>query len=285
MPTLAPDMAGVPDPPDAARAPRTAAAPESGAVLFARYAYGPNRLGLCGPNDAAALLAAGSDARAAAGVRQAPRRAREQERLLRDRAAGFEGAFPYLELIARSSGIADPLDRRVVESYWLGTGLEASVRERALGNSLDARFRRRMPARTWRWLAETPTEGARPVHAFHVLDVFPKVGLLRDGPSAGVVETIESCRIRWGIVEGINGDWLDVRAPAIRLVDGRLSLGPAVRMRVRRAVDGVGFLPPIDAGDTISMHWSWACDRLTPTARRALEMSTRRELAIANRSI
>ena len=59
-----------------------------GPVVFARYAYGPNRLGLCGPDDAEALFgqtSRGSD-----------------ERELRELALGFEGAYPYLELIARA---------------------------------------------------------------------------------------------------------------------------------------------------------------------------------------
>ena len=31
-----------------------------GPLLFARYAYGPNRLGLCGPDDAAGLFGQGT---------------------------------------------------------------------------------------------------------------------------------------------------------------------------------------------------------------------------------
>src|SRR3954451_5699142 len=76
-----------------------------GPIRFARYAYGPNRLGYCGPDAADELLgeaAAGGDLRR-----------------IRELAQGFEGAWPYLELIARSNGIAGPLDGRVVEAYWL----------------------------------------------------------------------------------------------------------------------------------------------------------------------
>ncbi len=39
---------------------RIARAPASGPVLFARYAYGPNRYGYCGPDDADELLEAGA---------------------------------------------------------------------------------------------------------------------------------------------------------------------------------------------------------------------------------
>ena len=33
----------------------------------------------------------------------------------------FAGAWPYLELIAHGTGLDDPLDRRVVEAYWVGS--------------------------------------------------------------------------------------------------------------------------------------------------------------------
>ncbi|HET7027544.1 MAG TPA: DUF6390 family protein [Candidatus Limnocylindrales bacterium] len=245
----------------------------SGVHLFARYAYGPNRLGLCGPDEPATLLEAGTA------------HDHGDERLLRELAKGFDGAYPYLDLIARANGIGDPLDRRVVEAYWLGSPLSGGVTARELGRSVDDRFRRRMPRDRWRWLAETPAAGARPIHAFHVLDVFPKAGLLRGGPATGVLETIDSCRIRWGTVEALDGDWLEVAAPSMTLVDGKLALGHPAPTRVRAAVDGVGFLEAPALGDVVSIHWSWACDRLTPAGLAALEQSTRHELAIANRSI
>ena len=35
----------------------------------------------------------------------------------------FSGAWPYLELIASANAIADPLDARVLEAYWVGSEL------------------------------------------------------------------------------------------------------------------------------------------------------------------
>ena len=166
--------------------PRMTIAAVPGPVRFARYAYGPNRLGYCGPDAADELLgeaAEGGDLRR-----------------IRALATGFEGAWPYLELIARSNGIADPLDERVVEAYWLGGDLLEGVPARTFGASIETRFRPRVRASTWRWLATKAPEGAHPVHAFHVLDVFPVVGLLRGEASADVLHTIDSCRIRWGTV-------------------------------------------------------------------------------------
>ena len=84
-----------------------------GPLLFARYAYPPNELGYCGPTDPGALLESASD-----GFDLAE---------LAHLATGFAGAWPYLELIAGCNGIADPLDARVVEAYWVGNPLLEKV--------------------------------------------------------------------------------------------------------------------------------------------------------------
>lgn len=77
-----------------------------GPVLFARFAYPPNSLGYCGPDDSAAVRDYAVTGTA--------------DRGLAELAGMFSGALPYLQLIAAASHIADPLDERVVHAYWLG---------------------------------------------------------------------------------------------------------------------------------------------------------------------
>ncbi len=245
--------------------------PPSGPVLFARYAYGPNRLGLCGPDDAEALFGQGSQG--------------SDERELRDLALGFEGAYPYLELIARANAIADPLDRRVVEAYWLGSPLLDAVSPNLLGESLRRRFKPRLDGRAWAWMRSTAPGGAKPVHAFHVLDVFPKVGLLRAEQAEHIVATMDSCRIRWGRVVERSGDTLVVNAVPLELHDGQLIFGPPRPEAVSGWRDGHGFLGDVTTDDVVSIHWGWACDVLTPDQVARLVGWTRRELAIANRTL
>ena len=87
--------------------PTAASTVVPGPVLFARYAFPPNSHGFCGPIDHAAFFeygVAGAD-----------------ERGLRALAQQFAGAWPYLQLIASATGLDDPLDRRVVEAYWVGS--------------------------------------------------------------------------------------------------------------------------------------------------------------------
>jgi len=246
-------------------------APVAGPIRFARYAFGPNRLGYCGPDEAVELLE-----QATVG--------REEERL-RALAREFEGAYPYLELIARSNAIADPLDGRVVEAYWLGNPLVDSVRPSDLGPSLVSRFKPRLRAEGWRWLATTPAAGAVPVHAFHVLDVFPRLGLLRSGSIDRALEVMDSCRIRWGRVLERDGEWLVVSAVPLELVDGKLRLAAPRPERIRGWQDGHSFVDDVEPGDAVSIHWDWACERLDRRRLSALRRWTARELEVANQTI
>ena len=241
--------------------------PVAGAILFARYAYPPNELGYCGLPDAGALLQYGAEQRI--------------DRGLVELAHGFAGAWPYLELIAGATGIRSPLDRRVVEAYWLGTELLDGIDMVAFGNSLADRFRRRA-GRGWTALAETVPVGARPNHAFHVFGVYPWVGLLRSGRAETPLEHLDRCRIRWGQVVSSEGDEVTVLSRPLTY-DGRdLGLGDQRLETARRARDGVGFLDPFRPGEWVSLHWGWVCDRLSRRQLAQLRRSTLRQLQVTN---
>jgi hypothetical protein len=259
----------------ATRPPGRASSPPSGPVLFARYAFGPNRLGYCGPQAPDELLET-------AATRST---SKDRDAALRQLAHGFDGAWPYLQLIAEANGIEDPLDSRVVEAYWLGNDLLERVGPEALAGSLATRFRPRLRADGWRWLSEKPSAGAVPVHAFHVLDVFPRIGLLRSGSVDRALEVMDACRIRWGRVLERAGDALIVSVVPLTLVDGRLTLGAARAERVDAWRDGAGFVDGAQPGDIVSVHWSWACDRLSAGQLSRLVAWTAAEIAIANQTI
>jgi hypothetical protein len=246
-------------------------APAPGPIRFARYAFGPNRLGYCGPDEAGELFQ-----QATLGGDLAR---------LRELACQFEGAYPYLRLIALGNGIADPLDAAVVEAYWLGNELADRVRPAAFGRSLEERFRPRLRGDGWRWLGAAPEAGAVPNHAFHVLDVFPKVGLLRTGEVENALAVMDSCRIRWGRVLERDGDALVVSAVPLAMVGGRLALAAPRIERIRGWVDGTGFVEDAAPGDVVAIHWDWACERLDAARLATLQSSTAAELRIANQTI
>jgi hypothetical protein len=260
----------------------------TGPVLFARYAFGPNRLGLCGPEDWRSLLELGA---AALGSGEAEaegpteKQALEIDRGLRDLAAGFEGAYPYLELIAAANGIDDPLDFRVVDAYWIGNALSDGVDPVLMTASIDARFRAQLPAETWKWLQGKPEAGARPTHAFHVFDVFPMVGTQRRGSVADAVGLMDTCRIRWGRVKEISGDSLVVNAVPLGLVDGKLALVEPKVQSVKRWLDGSGFVADVEVGDVVSLHWDWACEVLGAGRLEALQRRTLHQLELANQTL
>jgi len=246
-------------------------APAPGPIRFARYAFGPNRFGYCGPDEATELF------QQATLGRDLPR--------LRELAGQFEGAFPYLRLIALGNGIADPLAADVVEAYWLGNPLADRVRPADFGRSLEERFRKRIRDDGWRWLGGKPEAGAAPNHAFHVLDVFPKVGLLRTGAVDDALSVMDSCRIRWGRVLERDGDSLVVSAVPLESAAGKLRLGEPRVQRIRGWVDGAGFVEDALPGDVVAIHWDWACERLDAARLTALRRSTAAELQLANQTL
>lgn len=271
--------------PPPSRPTRTRPTP-SGPVLFARYAFGPNRLGLCGPEDWRSLLqlgAAGSGSSEGSSVTVA--QAREIDHGLRDLAAGFEGAYPYLELIASAHGIEDPMDLRVVDAYWIGNTFSDGVDPGLMTSSMDARFRSQLLPEAWKWVEGKAAAGAHPTHAFHVFDIFPRVGLMRGGQVTDAIGLMDSCRIRWGRVMEVTGESLVVKAVPLGLEDGKLALGEPKVQTVRRWLDGTGFVSDVEAGDVVSLHWDWACEVLSPSRLDALQRRTLHSLELANQTL
>jgi len=235
----------------------------AGPLLFARYAFPPNERGLCGPDDHAALREY-----AAAGV-TGPGLVRL--------AAGFAGAWPYLELIAAANKITDALDARVVEAYWVGNSLLDNVRMPDYGAFLDERFRARA-GRGWEHIAGAVPAGAVPHHSFHVFLAYPWTGLLREGRSEPSLRVLDSCRISWGRVitaDPVAGTVLVMRRP-LRW-DGRVfGYGLAAPQQA-----AAGFVTGLRPGDWVSMHWDRVCDRLSQPQLLALRRYTARHLRLA----
>lgn len=240
----------------------------SGTTRFVRYAFMPNRLQYCGGDDSRTILEY-----AVADAREAP-----LDRLLRK----FTGALPYLALIARRNGIADPFDERVVEAYWIGNELLDRVEAVELYNDLKARYGGELSARTMERVAAKAPAGARPHHSFHVLDVWRQTERGRNE----LLATLDSCRISWGTVRSIEPLELTVDRSPIIFRDGALVLGEPQTERVTRMLDGEGgFVKAVVPGDVISIHWSWACEVLTERQQRSLERYTRLHLGLANQTI
>ncbi len=239
----------------------------SGPELFARYAYPPNELGYCGPGEPATLLEAAAEG--------------GQDSLLAHLARQFEGAWPYLELIAGCNAVADPLDRRVVEAYWIGNEMTRRVPPSALVASLDERFSRRAGAQ-FPPLIAAAWNGGVAQHNFHVFAVYPWLGLLRTGRSNAPLGVLDQCRIRWGRVVSLSGDVVTVASRELQLVGSQLILGDERVEVVRRGVAGVGLADLLAVGDWVALHWDWVCERLTGRGLQRLQAATSDNLRAVN---
>lgn len=264
---------------------RTAGGQMAGPMLFARYAFGPNRLGLCGPDDWQALADAASAATRGSSDPAGVTRARVIDRALRRLALDFEGALPYLQLIASANGIGDPLDARVVEAYWIGNRLAGNVDPALLAGWLDQRFKPRLAADEWRWLASKPAARAMPTHAFHVLEVFSRVGSMRGGEVGDALRMMDACRIRWGRVTSAAGRALVVAVRPLEMAAGKLVLGPPRAETVQQWLDVAGTSEAPGPGDIVSIHWGWVCEALSERRAQALARQTLAQLSIANQTI
>jgi Family of unknown function (DUF6390) len=238
---------------------------DAGHVVFARYAFPPNELGYCGPDGAGELLshaATGSDAAT-----------------MTRRARAFDGAWPYLEVIAAAAGIEDPLDPRVVDAYWVGNDLLGAVEPARLLDALGERFAGQVGGF---WTRVTPDLTPLAHHSFQVLAVYPWVGLLRTG-SPVPLSVLDSCRIRWGTVSAVDGEHATVTSCPLTFATGVLALGAEREERVRWALAGEALAGGLAVGDRVSLHWDWVCDRLTSAQLDALAAASARQLDLANR--
>jgi hypothetical protein len=238
----------------------------AGALLFARYAYPPNALGLCGADSPGTLLEYG-DAEASDGG-------------LAELARTFEGAWPYLTLIAEANRIEDPLDPQVVEAYWVGNGLLAQVSPATLARHVLERFRGRLGS-AGESIPSVVAAGAVPHHCFHVFALYPWLGLLRSGIVDGPLHVLDQCRTTPGLLLSVEGESAEVLAEPLLWDDGRLRLGEPEPRRVRWRDGGRAFVQP-RPGELVSLHWDFVCDVLTAGAAARLAGVTRRVLAAVN---
>jgi hypothetical protein len=241
----------------------------AGLVRFGRYAFGPNRFGYCGPPDYKAVLEYVASGEADLGLLDLARR--------------FDGAFPYLELIARANGLEDPFHDKVVEAYWVGNSYLKAVRPPQMHQHIEARFAPRMQKNELRWL-ETKLGVAHPHHNFHVFEIYKRAGLHGDPGASVAISAMDSCRVSWGRVLAVVGDELVVERQPLRLAGGKLALGPAEAKTVDRQLAGLGFVEDVKPGDTVSVHWGWACEVLSIACLSRLQRATLHCIELANKT-
>ncbi|WP_454789687.1 DUF6390 family protein [Mycolicibacterium lutetiense] len=234
----------------------------AGYQLFTRYAFPPNELGYCGPAGPV-VTPGGNSAEFASHARE------------------FDGAWPYLHSIAEAVG-SDPLDAEVVRSYWVGGPLLDRVDPIVLLAQLRAAFQGQVTGGLDIVSAAGTTAGAVLAHhSFHVFVVYPWIRFLDRDPGTAL-NVLQNCRIRWGTVAAVEDEHVVVESRPLVLDDSRLTIGETITERVRWSRDGRSLTDVPNAGDTVSAHWDWVCDTLTPGETTALADATRATLDLVN---
>ncbi len=234
----------------------------SGKIEFVKYAFAPNKLGYCGPAEDWALFEYLKEKTADHKI----------EKILKE----FQGAYPYLELIAKENNISDPFDNRVVAAYWIGNSLLAKVGKRKIAQNIKQRFKKRIKNKDFYWLMSKMDRGAAPNHQFHVFDIFTKVGLLKSGQKDKILTTMNSCRISWGKIKKIEKDKILVEYRPL-VWDEKIKLGGFESKFVTGQL-----IDRANIGNWVSIHWDWACDVLTDVQKNNLEYYTQKYIDLAN---
>jgi len=212
----------------------------SGPLRFVRFASPPNRLGHCGPASSAGV----------GDYLQAP-----IDGGLAELAEQFEGAYPYLQLLAGAAHRDDPLAADVVEAYWIGNDLLDRVSMLDFGNSIDGRFRRRAGSAWSRIDAAIPAGVAH--HSYHVLHVTPWAGLMRGGVVDEPLRIVDQCCVSWAhVVDTDNGTALVRRRPLV-WSGSRLRFGEPVIEQVSSPI-------AVQIDDWVALHWGTVCELLNP---------------------
>lgn len=235
---------------------------DCGVEMFARYAYAPNALGYCGPPLGATLRDGSVD-----DVRRAAR--------------AFSGAWPYLQVLSNLTGIGDPLDYRLVESYWLGGGVGAGLDPDRFFDELLAIIGPQA-SRYWSHLTPELACEAAANHSFHVFGVYPWTRFLGRQMDEHPLHVLDNCRITWGTVLSRDGDDVEVLCRKLICAEGSLRLAEPAPRRLEVWADGYSAVPDVSVGDDIAVHWGRLCGRLQPQQVRALADSTERQLRVTS---
>ncbi|MBU2219618.1 hypothetical protein KJ665_00560, partial [Patescibacteria group bacterium] len=153
----------------------------SGPKLAALYGLIPNQLGFCGPRqEKLKNFIAGKLTTA------------QIIPILKQ----FEAAYPYYQLIARANH-AKPLDKKVVEAYWLGNSYLDKVKIENLRQLIIEKFSAPglLSKETAIKKASLLPANSKPHHSFHVMVLGSVTGRVN---FAGNTKLQDICRVGWG---------------------------------------------------------------------------------------
>lgn len=254
------------------------AAKISGELLHAKHAFPPNSLGYCGP-----------DLR---GKIEEFLHGQSNREVLIPYLTKFEAAYPFVKMIAKSTG-RQPFDYEVTEAYWLGNSLldrvepihfyEFTLGELASSRRMKAGKKDLMKKEEAKSLFRELGPAVKPHHTFYVLNMFAKPS--EDlGIHGKVLELMDSCRISWGKVLEVKRDSLIVDRPSLSITGQNQLALTEPRVKEVSYDPEISSFDSIHTGDWVSLHWSFASEKLNATQLRNLIKYTKLDIQAANRS-
>ncbi|MFA6525626.1 MAG: DUF6390 family protein [Patescibacteria group bacterium] len=241
-----------------------------GIIACARYAYMPNHLGYCGPDENENLIGYIAND--------------EQDDGLKEILTDFQTLKPYLNFIARTNRIPDPFNKQVVEAYWIGNSLLESVSAKQYYKYLTDEFslQKKIDRKSLQYVYGKLPMGAKPHHSFHVLNIFRRTGHLSINHT---VETMDNCCISCGKVIKKSADKLLVEYRPLAIVEGKLAQGEKKQKEILTEVDGQSMETEINAGDLVTFHWNAVCEKITHVQAGNLSFYTNQAISLANLSL
>lgn len=223
-----------------------------GIRIAALYGFYPHRLGFCGLQENSTketLLDYLSGEKIS-------------EQKIRKILETFKGSFSYYKLIAKSNGIKDPFDEKVVKAYWLGNQLLEKVPIDSLKKMIIKEFT--APGFLSKEIAEKKASriplNSRAHHSFHVLVIGSVSGrIVLEG------KLLDFCRIGWGKVmrykkgETENTNKVIVEYQSLRKRKRKYFLGKPIHKIV---FWDKKFIPKIKTGDIVAIHWNYIIQTL-----------------------
>jgi hypothetical protein len=241
-----------------------------GVARCTRYAFGPNRLHMCGPDMNQEVLAYINEGATDQGL----------SNILKN----FHTLYPYLTEIAHANNIKDPFNPRVVEAYWIGNDLLEGVSKQTFFIHLtdNLELKKKISEKSLSYLTHKIKGGARMHHSFHVFNVWRRTGHLDE---MHTLESMDQCRVSSGKVLAVNGPVITVLRKPIVMENKKLILGDEKKENVIRELQDNSIIDDVKRGDTISMHWGVPCEVLTDEQHNNLIKYTTLSLTLANQTI
>jgi len=225
----------------------------------ARFAFKPNQLTYCGPDQNKELAEYLEKMETDGGLA-----------LILEK---FECMVPNLEFIASENKIKNPFDEKVVEAYWIGNGLLSNIKKSRLYSYLSENPKLTLKEKLK--LGGKLKAPANMHHSFHVFKVWQTSGFA-ENPQ--ILKMIDECRIGWGqIIEFKNGTIKVLYEPII-FDKGNLIFGTLIEKNILCETKNI--LPKIN--DWISFHWSSYCKTLSPEELKNLRFWTKTNMEIHN---